>query len=442
MSFCVKTTISILPFIFFLISHSAISKEPCTVQNPLLSSETAHTGAICRKSNEGFDQTAQACDKINEAYECSMSAAASARKKGVELQEKEMLSALREPEKFSQGLEAGIKTYYSKLAAKPFEYQNGHAEGFSRYIEKQFKSPLDGFRNMQLAVGFACNDSVASSECQKNFNSIMTLMRTNPNKNSLPDTWIRLGNNPKVVPAVSRLMLKVLEKFQAAKKGALDSTQSLFDDTQDSFRSCGGTKKDSDGENKPVFVAAGIIASMLSYIDHEALAHGKNQYSIPAEVKTECDYTRPYHFWLAAYLAHRLKLSSSKLDSLEKSNILEAVHVVDQIYEQFSKAGTKRDTNEVLKSETHDWYNVETQKNIAFNDVGAYWSLTRKSIDLDQAFLKMYNAASAPEKAGQTVSNPLNDVVKHLTGFDMDAVFNWRARLGSEEAYKSLPKLK
>ena len=121
---------------------------------------------------------------------------------------------------------------------------------------------------------------------------------------------------------------------------------------------------------------------------------------------------------------------------------MEAVHVVDQIYEQFSKAGTKRDTNEVLKSETHDWYNVETQKNIAFNDVGAYWSLTRKSIDLDQAFLKMYNAASAPEKAGQTVSNPLNDVVKHLTGFDMDAVFNWRARLGSEEAYKSLPKLK
>lgn len=52
-------------------------------------------------------------------------------------------------------------------------------------------------------------------------------------------------------------------------------------------------------------VALTTIAAAAPYLDYLGRARG-HIYSFPKNIKTSCDYGKPYHFWMTAFLAYRL----------------------------------------------------------------------------------------------------------------------------------------
>ena len=52
-----------------------------------------------------------------------------------------------------------------------------------------------------------------------------------------------------------------------------------------------------------------VLLSAVSYFDRLQLSHGERSYFIPKKLKVNCSYGKPYHFWMAAHLAYRLRLA-------------------------------------------------------------------------------------------------------------------------------------
>ena len=367
---------------------------------------------------KGFDSSELNCkpSQADAPYSCSKSSLMSNRQKGVESQEKWIIYAGQLPVKFRspKEMETDIANYYQTLLSRTVSYTPELSKKFVDSI--QAKAPDIELEQMKFAAGYACGDFAGTRRLPEGFPENFRSHGT-PTRILIlsPMQRIALGSDPHAIKAMSHLVLTVLDKYERAKNGNSVAGRILLDDVQDSFKNCGETKQkceelgwdflavyatrgarvsnlfmESNRENGPVFAATGLIASMLSYLDGYAISKGKNPYSLPSTVRTTCDYTKPYHFWMAAYLAHRLQMEGASPEG-----ILKAVHGVELIYEQFGGSAGKKAAPSVVSDQLHGWYNVETQKNIAFNDMGAYWALNQShSLNGDQVFLKLYNSAT------------------------------------------------
>ena len=293
-------------FCIGLILNSAFAYSDCHDYRSIDQRESGNASAQCKKSNLGFDLNGKT-KSFSEPYECSMSSKEDEREKGVELQEKIMLDALNASEGTSIKDEAAIKNFYTKFAQKPVTYSGNHDAIYALYVKDQFNPPSEGIRLMGHAGEFACGND---SECGNDYQSILGWMQTNNDRNSLPDVWIKLGSDPHALAAASLAMLRVLDRYENAKAGHPPAEGDFFTDVQSSFESCGETQaqckelawdfiaiyatrgaraepllQNSDAENKPIFVAEGLIASMLSYLDQIRLATAKIHIPFPPRLK-------------------------------------------------------------------------------------------------------------------------------------------------------------
>jgi hypothetical protein len=102
-----------------------------------------------------------------------------------------------------------------------------------------------------------------------------------------------------------------------------------------------------------------FISAAMTYIDHKQLKAGKPIYSYPANIQSTCDNSKPYHFWMSAYIARALVKENkiSPADAAQGADIinLEAFSPAHQIIRTdlaYSAAGALFGSNSVNKSDS------------------------------------------------------------------------------------------
>ena len=148
----------------------------------------------------------------------------------------------------------------------------------------------------------------------------------------------------------------------------------------------------------------------------------------PKSIQSRCDFTRPYHFWMAAYLAHRLEVSGQ----YSNQAIVSAVHGLEFVYEVAGAVATKQGYDAVMAAKGHgvlfEAYQRETQKSILFNDAGALYGVQGDAVvqDLDQRFADTINLARPQDRAIDSLVLHASTAVANTfivaTKFSTDAV--------------------
>lgn len=72
-----------------------------------------------------------------------------------------------------------------------------------------------------------------------------------------------------------------------------------------------------------------IITTAIQFFDKITYAIWGKQFSIPTQIKTSCYYPKPYHFWMAAYMAY----DASYNERISQRGALVATHLLGAAYE-------------------------------------------------------------------------------------------------------------
>jgi hypothetical protein len=291
----------------------------------------------------------------------------------------------------------------------------------------------------------------------------------------LPQVYFEAGTDAAFGNSVLKLAAVVMKKMDLAIHSKLADGKDFFSDVMKAFSNCGlsneqctqkawdflglyGSQGPTAGayldaankENGPVYFATALIADAMAYIDKVQQSKGLKAYSIPESVHSSCDFTRPYHFWLSAYLARKLHEQG-----FNDHVATRAVHLIEVDYEQFATTGTKKKVDDILASPLHDSYDVETEKNIAFSDAASYWALhsdPSKSIDLDRSLLKMYNSAHKTDHVlPKAIANVVNKVfqaeeskiiskvgISNYKNLNLETMLKWREKIIPDGAYDDI----
>ncbi len=443
-------------WVLFLISLSAYGADsgiPCP-QGDL--GELDSVANTCLKStSENFENSLPNAKKNNVfySYTLAMSPSQSDRLHGIDEQQNEALATLKHLDPSITDLYG----YLSKVADSSPSYSLTHAAKFDQFFDKQLVPQRKNIDGMKVVGSYDCGS--ADSQCRSAFSDLVDEMQPSDGFGtliSLPSVWKEIGTDPRYIKPLAKFAVDLRKKVDLARTGRLSAVGDLFTDLKNEFISSGASVSDAtdmtwkalafyatrgasampyfaaaDKENKAAFVSTALIASMISYLDGYSLKSGK-LYSLPSTVQTSCDYTRPYHFWMAGYLARELLKKG-----FSKSASFKATHLSETVYEQFSTAYTKERPDEVAASTTHNFYNVETQKNILFNDAGAYSALSPgKQINLDTGFREMYSSAKQPTSSVfQSLLGSVSDTLKNLTGFDLGTITKWNSIISPDSAY-------
>jgi len=330
-------------------------------------------------------------------------------------------------------------------------------------LEDQFSEFLESFKRFQLRyfAGSWLGPVLCGSldvVCMSAFHKGMNLANSSANFAdylSFPDIMKQLHDDQRYSKAAALLSLKIIERIQDARAdGNSLSYGNLYDDTYSSFISVGASPQEasqyvinllslygmrgsenetfltipfrySDGAFTP-FESMTFIAKAINYLDLAKLKNG-NLYSLPASARTRCEYSRPYHFWMAASLANELIKSGYSAGVAFK-----AVHKISLAYELVGSTGNKQATNVF----TIDSYLKETQKNFAFNDAGAFWIASKmgQDISVDNMLTKIMNS----EK--QNIPDWAKEPGALLGAVKATAVPYWIERTGSEANVSDLEK--
>jgi hypothetical protein len=116
------------------------------------------------------------------------------------------------------------------------------------------------------------------------------------------------------------------------------------------------------------------------------------QFSIPSQIDTSCYYAKPYHFWMAAYMAHDAVINGkfNKRDAVVATHLLGVGYELGRIDEKYTR-------------KTYDWLPLGIEKqfspaanaariDLVYNTMGAWFGAIH--LDLDSNTKKL-NATSA-----------------------------------------------
>jgi hypothetical protein len=317
---------------------------------------------------------------------------------------------------------------------------------------------------------FACGLN-GSKECAAAFKDLVSIQYPCTYMDgylSLPDMTLEVLRGADYNAAGIRLAEKLLGRIEALDKDSSADVGDLYEDTVEAFKS--GAKIQSEAERmalnflaiygtrgtaiKPLkslsagiaqssvtSAAIGLVGSAAAVLDYYALQKGR-LYSVPRAIKSQCDYVRPYHFWMGAYLGRELLARGHS-----PTAAVEAINSIGTLYEQFAETPTNR-PDRTLNGNFLNYYDVETQKDILFNDLGSAWfvsgrsnSPTRTPIDADRGLKLMI------EKATPNATDP--GVLEKLAGLSLKAAsvaagvnlgnaFNWRTKIAPDAHLKDL----
>jgi hypothetical protein len=433
---------------FFGLAVSANQSSPTTL---------ADISNICQESTRG-NAAQNSGNDGNSPYSDSLSANQATRMQGIADQEKEISKKLNlqgnAPKSYSPGHTDRLKATL-QTASAPED------------VTHPVSSDLETMK--QLGPSWVCGIS-GSLGCKDALLSAISLMGTmtyalpndtlNVGMISLPNEFTDYMTNPTFIIPMQNLVQTLRVKVASFEHSSANEAGDLFEDVRAAFTKNGVSESDAenyawevlglystrgtsmtvlydvaDSENAFVVADLGRVASMISYLDGASYGSGK-PYSIPPVIKSQCDYTRPYHFWLAAYLS-RLLLQ----DGYAPKDVFQAVHGIEVLYEEFGNipgqvnTTTKVSASDVVKQEEHSYYIVETQKNIVANDLGSYWVVNHLQVssDFDQSLLTLYNSSSdKPNSMENLLDEALSHLLKSNTGYKLKTLAQWKAKVAPD----------
>jgi hypothetical protein len=362
-----------------------------------------------------------------------------------------------------------LENYIKKYTQTAPQYSAADVQLGSRVLQSEDSTPA---KEMAVFGPYYSCGIIGNAHCKSTFSDLMSDMAVKTGNIAHPKSFVEFVTDPRYSVAANRMADLIYNKALKVKAGTLKNAGDFYKDLKTAFSSLhlppAQTEHmiwtfinvlDTQGPSlqywfhdgyyseaaRPAVVAASIVSSTMSYLDSTSRSSGK-MYSIPSSITTHCDYARPYHFWMAASLARELKTQGhSDVD------VFSAVHQSESIYEQFggigSASATKQDPSISVNGDLHSAYNVETQKNIVYNDYGALWGIKSASnqnqptLDLDSSILKEYNSAQKPNGSDQNggFGSVLNIVSKAIdSNVDAKIMFQWKQVIDPDEAYKQL----
>jgi hypothetical protein len=372
-----------------------------------------------------------------------------------------------------QGLEAVLQDPELKKLSETSE----HSVTYSQEEVTKFKNFFSSWRgyyeqeNGKFAelAPYACG-IFGADECQKVVRdaTYMTAPYSGgPGYISLPDVVTEMGTEPIYAKASAKLALRTLGLVAIADQGKKINAD-LLEDTKQAFLEAGvdssrveeyafkllgiyGSRGASmsplldkqnviNEDNYIVFASLAVVASSISYLDTVMFPTG-HTYSLPKNISTHCDYTRPYHFWLPAYLAYAMKKKG-----YSNQAIMQGLHILGTGYEEVVSVSNDHISTKDSALDSQPFYIIETQKNLAFDDVGIFWSLLymnndRRQIQADDFLERIMKKASPQDQtflASSILESGALKMVSEKAGVDLEKAFHWQKRIGSEANLEEL----
>lgn len=342
-----------------------------------------------------------------------------------------------------QGSRESVEQLLTKASAKPTIYSSTALEKANEvYQSLMSQTIVYGIAQLKQYSAFFCLPffDLNCANALSDIADMMSSRQYNGVAVSMPDVMKRLLMDPDLVQGAARFAVEVLRKAGDAEAGKPVKGH-LFYDLVQAYIETGSTPDEAvdrawviaafygtrgasiarmDGlfgdENYPLFVSMEMAFSAFGVLDQATLKSG-HPYSYPSEVDTGCGYAKPYHFWMPAYLAHRLRLEGHNPDTAEL-----AAHLADKIYE-FGSGTWGRDPNYIYTAPFFDPYSVMIQIDLAYTDVGAFWGAhypeSIGSVGTDKGLDDILKGAKPmPELTQQQILDGLNDPYTKYSWFN------------------------
>lgn len=287
--------------------------------------------------------------------------------------------------------------YFEKARKQSFAYPDGFEKKIAAKFEKMMKDPdlaMPGWEKGAKKAAIPACVPYGDVFCPEAFLSVVKIMspRIAPVGAvvSLPDKLQGIVTDPGSVDLLIKIALVVSQRLHDAESGRHEGN--LFDDIEaETFRLAARTSAANDlaweylgmystrgaamdvlapffeKENGPLFAAYYVISAGLSLLDGYRWKAGLTPYSLPPRVTTQCNYGKPYHFWMAAYLARELRKAGKR-----KSTSLVATHLAGMLY-SFSANSWGRDPLAPFLEPFDSIANQGTRIDLAWNDAGAWY---------------------------------------------------------------------
>jgi hypothetical protein len=241
------------------------------------------------------------------------------------------------------------------------------------------------------------------ASCEQGMSSILAEMTPKAGDYVLLGTIKEVLHDPIYAEGARRTALKVMDRVESTAPTA----GHLFDDMYQSFREEGLDAESakehtwnllavasSEGSNTSVYldgikpdesmdakkqailcISIGVITTGSSVLDHRTFSSG-HPYSYPADVESTCDNGKPYHFWMTAYWARRLK---RELGSAEAAR--SAAWLSEQGY-QMRSTSFGRDPSRAFQVESFDPQNNAIRMDLAVAAAAAVYGASSDSSKL------------------------------------------------------------
>jgi hypothetical protein len=232
---------------------------------------------------------------------------------------------------------------------------------------------------------------------------------------SLPDVYARILTDKKFEAGIVQAAQKIMAKADSEKPG----NTHLFDDLYESFKSTGSSDKEAQ---KNAWDAIGVISSAgpnlisrLNYLrdpthsdktmialsaisvttpllDLQTENNESGMYSYPNGMKFNCDNGKNYHFWMSAYLAHRLVDE----EGLTPSEAAMAAYTAEKGYQMLATTVGPRDADAIFKLDTFNSRLLSMRNDLVQGSAGALYGAKGQINDIDKGFARMIDSADPP----------------------------------------------
>lgn len=139
--------------------------------------------------------------------------------------------------------------------------------------------------------------------------------------------------------------------------------------------------------------ALGFIAAAITNLDYKRDREELPLYSYPKEVKTSCNNSKPYHFWMSAYNARELV----NKDGFSAETARLASFATEKAYQITRNSRFSANSNSTLSNiTTYPVYSPTSQivrTDLAYAAAGAnYGSGAKTQVNVDQTLTKLMKA--------------------------------------------------
>ncbi len=283
---------------------------------------------------------------------------------------------------------------------------------------------------------------------------------------SLPDLCSKVTSDTKYEAGLRRAAQKII---QLAKSGSF-AQQHLYDDLYSSFKESGSSDADAEentwdvlgvlstagpniqdrldafpGGSEVSKVALAAIAQSIPILDQRSFQSG-HPYSYPKELVTHCNNGKPYHFWMAAYLARRLSKTFGDADASRA-----AAFVLSEAYEM-RKTGAGRDPVRIFREAPLADYANMMRIDLAYTSAGSAYGAgsndkvsSKKEINVDLAVKQIllnarYESPLPSQEAdriwGYDSSKPVYNIDTKLF-HSARAFLRWKKIMSPKSAYSA-----